>query len=548
MKPEIAIQTMQLSPEQLAAVDSDARQIVCLAGPGAGKSSTLIARILKLIERGAKPSEIACITYTAAAAKVLQDRIGKVKLGACSTLHALTFRMLSQHGTLIGLPARLSICDDDSREGIVETIMAEMGVKCPVKKVLALLGDPKWIENRPGSKSKEALVAIAYYQSLRAAGLLDFESMLFYFERLLRMHGSVWPYKHAFIDEMQDSSDADMAIYMAMPCETRFLVGDPDQSVFKFRGANVENILRLTNTQEWSVMKLETNFRCLSAICNAANNLIRHNGIRYDKRTIAATEGGSVSVHRFESPVAEMAFVANDLAKCDDVKDCAVLCRTNFLARQFSDYLKGLGIPVAERKQVIVPKDWGRAKMLLSVLANPYSDFIVHQYLVDKEGRKKADQIRNQAAMKMTSINEHMAKRFSQNLQSSVLDDEGISAESRQRIHDAARQLSDAGEWSIPELLLYVNTQEDVSLEIGVGVHVGTIHGFKGKEADTVYLCGFEDETIPGKRDDDVSESRRLAFVGVTRARERLVITWSSARPQSRGPNIVPPGTRSARI
>jgi DNA helicase-2/ATP-dependent DNA helicase PcrA len=564
---------MNLNPEQQAVIDSTANQILVLAGPGSGKTKTLMARIFKLIERGASSHEIVCITYTRSAASEIQKRLGEsllvqrpeqagpVLLGFTGTLHAFAFKMLSEHGNLIGLPAKLSIADDDLREDMIESIAAEMGVKCSAKGILPLLSEPEMIDPHPGKKTRNELVAIAYHRTLKSAGLLDFDSLLYYFLELIQYFVEApiwdkeksvpeWPFKCLLVDEVQDSSDADMAIYKAMPCGSKLLCGDPDQSIYKFRGGNVENIIGLTGGTGWHVFTLEKNHRCKNVIADAAQRLIQYNELRYPKQTVAVDKGGAVVVESFATPAEEMAFIANELTANHNSQSkvsrngndtCAVLCRTNAISKQIGTYLKSVGIGVAERKEIVVPKDWKKTKLLLSVMANPHSDFLVHQFLVAAEGKKKADMIRLKAAGTMDSINAYLAGKFTATLDSSIMEDWKISMESRQRIRDAARSLSCiVGEWTVPELILFINSQEDTAQEIGEGVHVGTIHGSKGREYNCVYLAGFEHEVIPGKKDDDISESRRLAFVGMTRAKQRLLITYCHSRPQNRGPNMEP--------
>src|ERR1035438_9159325 len=141
----------------------------------------------------------------------------------------------------------------------------------------------------------------------------------------------------------------------------------------------------------YTLYELRTNYRCRSKICDAANSLISHNKNRYPKKTIAHESGGTVVVESFKTPAEEMAFLANELVATTNGKitnplngndTCAILCRTNAIAKQIAVHLKSLGIPVAEKKEVVVPPDWRRAKLLLSVMANAYADFTVYQYLV----------------------------------------------------------------------------------------------------------------------------------------------------------------------
>ena len=125
-----------LNAEQTAVVESTAKQILCIASAGSGKTSTLVARIRHLVAAGADPSKFMVITYTNAASKVLQQRLEPLRVGSCGTLHGFLLRLLGRHHALVNLPERLSVIDDEQREPMVESIMADMGVKSSLKKVM----------------------------------------------------------------------------------------------------------------------------------------------------------------------------------------------------------------------------------------------------------------------------------------------------------------------------------------------------------------------------------------------------------------------------
>ena len=244
-----------LNAEQLAVVHSYAKLICCVAGPGSGKTHTMCARISKQIADGADPKSFLIITYTNAAADEIQKRIGtQYRFGYIGTLHAFLFRLLSLRGNNIGLPSSLSIIDEDAKEGIIESIIEELGVKASVKNVLPLLKNADLITMptyaRAKSFTKPQLCAIEYHARLRRSGLLDFDTILFYGERLInkiveKVATEVWPYDYIYWDEGQDGSDEDFRILEAAPCEFKFIIGDPDQSIYGFRGAKPENISKL---------------------------------------------------------------------------------------------------------------------------------------------------------------------------------------------------------------------------------------------------------------------------------------------------------------
>ena len=531
-----------LNVEQTAVVESTAKQLLVIAGAGSGKSRVLCERILRLISEGVHPSKIICISYTNAASKVLQERIGDVKLGNNSTLHGFLLRLLGRHHELVNLPERLSVIDDEQREPMVESIMADMGVKSSLKKVMPFVNDSPLLMT---NTSKEGLVAREYHRRLRQAGLLDFNTILFYgLELVSRLGAGAFGYTHVFVDEVQDSADIDAAIYAAMPCQNKFLCGDPDQAIFKFRGGNVANILKLARSPDWETKLLQMNYRCPAAVCEAAQWLIEHNSDRFRKNTFPVNPGGEISVHRCPTPAAEMSRVAMELQKfhVEQLAETAILCRTNRLVEEFSTFLAGVGIQVKTRKLVANPPDWRKAKLFLSVLANPWCDVAVERYVALRDGEPAAAKLRQQAAMEMKSFVTLAFGGWIGEVGSmpETLAREGLSPESRSRIEAAAAEL--AAGWTVPDLILALNAGEELAREEGYGVTITTLHASKGREFASVFCVGFEEGIIPsGRADTDIAEERRLAFVGFTRASSRLWISSCEARSQSRGPNL-PPG------
>lgn len=321
---------MNLNPEQQAVVESDAKKILCISGAGSGKSTVLCARIQRLVSEGADPSKFIVVTFTNAAARVLQERLEGIKLGSCSTLHALCLRLIMQHHDLLNLPKTLSVCDEETGAALLETIMAELGCKSPMKQMLPLLNEPRLIQPATGRRSclKAELCVIELHNRLRESGLLTFDTILFYAEKLIPMlenitdmggmlsGTSVWPYTHLFADEIQDSADIDWRLYDLMPVQHRFMVGDDSQAIYQFRGGNVKNMLRIASgapENGWSVMSLILNHRCRAAIVAASDRLIAHNPDRHPKTCEAVNRGGTVSVTRCDSPAAELAHVLNKI-------------------------------------------------------------------------------------------------------------------------------------------------------------------------------------------------------------------------------------------
>lgn len=530
---------MNLNTEQLAIINSEHDKIIAICGAGSGKSTVLVASIKRLVAAGHDPSKFIVITFTTAAARVLQERLDGIRLGYCGTLHSFMLRLIGEHHDLVGLPAALSVADDDATEGLLESIMAGMGVKIPVKKVLPLLKLAAYIEPAKSmSRSKEELVAIEFHSQLRASGLLTFDTILYWGNRVIERMME-WPYTHLLADEVQDSADEDWAIYESMPCPNKFLVGDDAQAIFGFRAGNVSNLIRYAKEAPdngYSTFTLQTNYRCARAICVAADRLICHNTDRYDKVSYPATEGGTVTVTQCAHQAAEMATVLNGVSEAlsqPQGSTVAVLARTNAVAGAFASYLESMGVPVAKRKQVELPEDWRLAKAWMTAMANPFNDMAAYQYLVASTDKPNADKIRQQATIAMKPIYQIATPFAFDPFPIEQMSKVGLSNESIDRINAAAVKLGMKEVWNYNDLIVFLANDETDSEPVGNGVFVGTFHAAKGREWDACFLVGCEEGLFPMlRKDSDVSEERRLAFVAFTRARSKLCISWCANRPK----------------
>lgn len=244
-----------LNAEQRAAVESDAPFRLVVAGPGSGKTRTLVAAIERECREHGQQGIVA-ITYTVAAATELEERLksadwkdlprarpNDLNLGFCGTLHAFCLKLAREHGYLGN--AQWGVLDDEQREGMVEDVMADLGVKTTVAKVLPLLDKFQGAFARTPTE-----IAVNEYRNrILSAGLLDFEAMLKAGAHIARRLGdrNRWPYRALFVDEAQDATAADWDCYDAFPCERKFVVGDPDQAIFGFRGGAVRELFIRAN-------------------------------------------------------------------------------------------------------------------------------------------------------------------------------------------------------------------------------------------------------------------------------------------------------------
>lgn len=288
--------------------------------------------------------------------------------------------------------------------------------------------------------------------------------------------------------------------------------------------------------------RLQENFRCGSSITDAANRLMRHQLGRPDKQTISATgKTGEVRIMAdgFETDDQEAHAVAEDILhhvnKARHVEDfvtpndCAVLVRTNHIADYFRNVLKAHGLPVKEKPKTDLPTDWARAKAALALLANPDCDRIAFHAIALASGRQKAEEVRARALENYQTIND--AALF---LPSNVLVRESldhlakmnISREALERIRRIAEVLPTDS--PVANLVLAVGREAVDEME-GDGIRVSTLHGSKGTEAEAVWIPAVEDGLFPCPNE-EVEESRRLLFVGCTRSRSFLWLSWAKKR------------------
>jgi DNA helicase II / ATP-dependent DNA helicase PcrA len=544
-----------LNDEQQKVIDSKAKRKLLICGPGSGKTRTLCAGVADAVRRGRKPEAIVVVTYTnAAAAEVeqrLRDECGLAeRLGFVGTLHAFCLALVRGHAVALGLPDTVSVVDDSQREELLESVREEMGVKCSARKAAELLAASKGADPG-GTPTAEKLLVKEYHRRLRSAGMLDFDTILAYGLAVVRHSGLTgWPYECLFWDEGQDMADVDFDFLAACPCDEKLVVGDADQAIYGFRGGNVGRFVQLSNYDYWETHLLEMNYRSGSVICDHAQQLIMLNTGRIHKWTRPNRKGGTVAAHGCDTPAEELGYVLEEVRRLNAHNDIAVLARTNRLADSFAEHLMANGVPVRRAQEQAEPADWRRTKLLLTVLDNPWNDFAVAAFLRADRPDDWKSQVRD-ASANMVSLNEFLGFPFGKG-DSGVLelDKHGVSAESRDRVNEAVRELAGRGSWTVADLLLHLGAQEEARKEEGEGVTCATIHSAKGREWRHVFVVGCEEGVVPSSRSKtpaEVEEERRLMYVAMTRAAETLTLTWCRARPQWRG-DKVPPGPMEVKV
>ncbi len=552
-----------------------------VAGPGSGKTATTVQRIRRLIDGGVSPAKIVAMTFTNAGARELEDRLAlgnevdyvpyQIRLGYSGTLHGFALKMLKTYGTAIGYGERLALIGEEAVADLIESKAKTLGCKTPLKKLLELKGKittgPIFKEERLTDTER---VLLSYHAELRESGLVDFDTILTEFHRMICVdvvaQVRISTFTHLFVDERQDSAKIDCDIYRMLPIANKFQVGDPDQSIYAFRGGRPDLMVEACRRAELAIV-LEANFRSHAEICDAANALIEHNVERIHKATVsvkgpggrvdvlpaAMNEGAEVAevvgkVLYSQHPIAVPVMVAITGEPHTPLNEIAILARNNIELVAFREQLKANGIPVAEEAKADLPTDWALAKSLIELLVKPENDALAYFYMIaghlaegksDNEARGVARDAKLAAARLGKSINAHVLF-FPTNLtidgatQFLAAD---LSRETMMRIATIIRRLP-AGSDLLQLALAMAQDQGEQTAAVE-GITVCTIHASKGREFDVVFLVGFEDEILPGNRKSDgpaqVEEARRLAYVGVTRARKQLFISYSLNRKTSWG-------------
>ncbi len=529
---------MTLNAEQLAAVNSESKNIVVVATAGTGKTRVLVERTLKFIRNGERG--IVIVTFTNAAAGEVIQRLkdahgGKVPdaLLHAGTLHAYMLKLIIEHAEVIPYPNQIAVLDaEQSRAVLDDAIEAQRyrGTLRSVKEAVAR-GPLHYFRNAPAADNGKVwagdeLVAAEYYRRMREGGLLDYDSILELGLDVLRKRGCAC--KHLLCDEVQDSGPVDWNIYQDIHADTQFYVGDPQQAIFGFRHANYRGAT-FPIGGSWKTHVLSLNYRSSVAVCTAATRLISHIGNAVKSIVSASGKAGAVIVWPFATELAELTHVVEWCkARESEWNEIAVLVRTNWIAERFARALKDGDVRVAERLALARPIDWRDAKDVVSWLANPENDLLAHRVLTRTMGRSTADSKRLQAVKEFTSLN-----RNTFNIQRVVTADAIGGWLCQLNLSDYAV--------AVIERLVASNetltTAADVSLalavedttETGPGITVTTIHGAKGKEWNTVLLPAFNEGIIPWWAD-ELEDERRVAFVALTRARNEVHVSYARSR------------------
>jgi DNA helicase-2/ATP-dependent DNA helicase PcrA len=528
--------------EQRAVIDSDAERILCAACPGSGKTFTLISRILRLVAQGAHPENMAAITYTNAAAGELNARLrpedGSIRLtlGFTGTLHSFCLRHLHENGH-----KGATVLGQEEADAELLRVARDCNVDCSAKHLKELKA--AWWNGVLTFTTR--LVIGNYYRRLEAERLLDYDSILRM--ALASMRDDTPPntrfWEHLFVDEFQDASQIDAEIYEVIDAKNRFYVGDKNQAIFGFKGSNAECFDKLIRDDAWQKLPLTGSFRSAPQICEAASALVsrvrpaagqaRNGGLK--AITSLTHTQGTVDAHRFESDEAEAAGIARAIKTHVQATarygDYAVLARTRQIAQLIAEALEDTGIPVRAKRKSEEPQEWLIARAAVRLL----------HLKTDDAAARWLRAIRVDADREIASADKEGDSLFGrvwcgcgvQGYPHTVWTDLAALRVDDHIVERIGELWASLTEKTLPNLALamaQVNAEEETT---GEGVFVGTVHSAKGREFNFVVLAGCEEGVWPSERE-DLEESRRVFYVGMTRARTSLWMTCAAKRARWR--------------
>ncbi len=605
-----------LNPAQREAVLHVDGPLLVVAGAGSGKTRVLTHRVAHLIRaHGVKPNEILAITFTNKAAAEMRERLERT-LGRTAraiwilTFHAACGRILRREAERLGYRSSFTIYDQADQVRVVKACLEELGkdpkrftprgIHAQISNAKNQLISPEEYASRVASFWDQTVAEVyeRYQRRLFASNAVDFDDMLMLTVQVLERFPEAlerWQttFRHVLVDEYQDTNHAQYRLLQLLAAKHRnvFAVGDPDQSIYAFRGADIRNILDFERDFGGAgVIALEQNYRSTNAILEAANAVIDNNRDRKPKRLWSDLgQGDPVEVVEVEDEHAEARFVAAEIARQveagNSAAEIAVFYRTNAQSRVLEDVLVRQGVPY----QVIGgPRFYERAEIrdavaYLAVLNNP-TDAVSLMRIANRPRRGIGDTsiqrlvahadalgislweatadpeaagVAAASARALRSFRTMMESLMSaaqelevDELVKAVLERSGTieayeaerTIEARGRIENLEELVGSAQEFRSrveePALAgfleeVQLQSDQDTLASDTAQVTLMTIHNAKGLEYRFVFLIGMEDGIFPHSRsieDNEVEEERRLAYVGMTRAMERLTMTHATAR------------------
>lgn len=608
-----------LNKEQQQAVQHTEGPLLILAGAGSGKTKVLTFRVAYLLAQGVNPYEILAITFTNKAAKEMKSRVeGLVGDVAnriwLSTFHSFCAKFLRfEIDSFLGYNSNFTIYDTSDSQAVIKAALKALNLDdkyYPVGAMIAAISDAKnqllfasdfRKQARDFYQQKVADVFEYYERELRKNNALDFDDLLLVAVKLLQSNAAVLDkYSHRFryvmIDEYQDTNHAQylLAKLLASHWKNIAVVGDADQSIYAWRGADIQNILDFEKDYpNCTSIKLEQNYRSTKIILDAANAVIDNNEGRPEKNLWTdKTEGAKIQHFTAQSEHEEAAFIGDTIAKKHDIHDVpygdmAILYRTNAQSRVLEEALIKRALPYTmvggtkfyDRKEI---KD---VLAYLRVLYNPFDDLsllriinvpkrsigattvaklqeyarangtslfmtLTQLHLIDSIKGKTKEKLEEFGILIFTLVSE-MENRTVLDILESILDrtgylaqlEESTDPQDQARAENIGELLSVAKDFqdtnpsgTVEDFLEQVALVNDVDSfeQEEAKVTLMTLHAAKGLEFPIVFLCGLEEGLFPHSRTlmnpGEIEEERRLAYVGITRAEKELYISNATTR------------------
>lgn len=585
-----------LNKEQLEAVKHKDGPMLVLAGAGSGKTKVLTSRIAYLIENRVNSRNILAITFTNKAAKEMKERVFKL-IGdearniQISTFHSLGLRLIKENYVALGYKSNFVILDSDDTLTVVKKIMKELNLNPKYY-------NPRDIRNKISSAKNELLnpkeyakvefdqniIAVyeRYNSKLKINNSVDFDDLLILPIKLFKDNPEILKYyqeryKYVLIDEYQDTNEAQY-IFSKMLCNNHnniFVVGDNDQAIYAFRGANYKNILNFEKDYpNCKVVLLEENYRSTQNILDAANSVIKHNKMRKDKNLWSNNDIGSkVKYVKVDSDKDECAYVSSKIKELynnhTNYEDIAILYRTNAQSRLIEEEMLKNGIPYRivgsfyfyNRKEI---KDLLCYLRLINNLDDDVSLLRVINTPKRGIGEKTINNLTDVANEKKISLFEaietgkelvfknlilKMQKECENltltdmvelilkesGLRSELENEKGLEAEIRLENLEEFKSITkgyeeEYGVISLTDFLNEISLVSDISehQDSNNKVNLMTIHAVKGLEFDNVFILGMEEGIFPHYNSINegtaaaIEEERRLCYVAITRAKKNL--------------------------
>ncbi len=602
-----------LTESQQKAVAHKDGPLLVLAGPGSGKTRVITCRIAALIQSGVYPRNICAITFTNKAAEEMRRRVqgmGFAEGVHVSTFHSLCVRILRRYADATGIGSNFSIYDANDQVRCVKEAIAAAELNtsnfAPNRALAAIsefkndLESPDDVKERADGYFEQCIAKIyrQYQKMLAGRNALDFDDLLFHVAILLRDRPEIRAelnrrFQYLLVDEYQDTNHAQYQIAKGLALEHRNIcvTGDPDQSIYRWRGADIGNILMFE--EDWPeaiVVRLEENFRSSPQILAAADRLIANNTRRKDKKLIATRQAGTaIRLFPCSDETAEAAMIADRIQTLiregGKPGEIGVFYRINAMSRQIEEHLIRLRVPY----QVVRGVEFYERKEIrdmlgyLRILVNPNDDLAflravnshprgIGQTTLDRlaasaermrislwqaakqvvviEAIPKAAQAKITAfANQIESLKEGIAGPVAP-LMEKVLETSGYEEHLKQAgdkqesaienidelINGAALYDQQTPEPSLVDYLQSIALYSDTdAYDPSVGkVSLMTLHAAKGLEFDHVLIAGIEEGILPHERSmesaEEMEEERRLCFVGITRARDTLTLLLARHR------------------